>query len=161
TLELKSLEAQEKKLREENKQDTAAYKEVTAAIKSKNVVLNQANDRMLQLKKGIDLTQMSYGELRREIKLLEKQRAFSTPNSANWKKYNAQLVVAKNRFEQLKIESRHPSLTVNTLANGMNRFIGRALGRVASITAIGFGITRATDNFAEFYDKIADVQKTA
>src|SRR5690606_20390307 len=51
------------------------------------------------------------------------------------------------------------SVTINTLANGMNRFIGRAMGWVASITAIGFGITRATDNFAEFDDKIADAQK--
>lgn len=160
THELKLLEKQEKQLRAEGKKDTEQYKAVTAAIEQKNRAIVLASARMKELKQGLDLTRMSYVDLKQEMNRLARLRNIATPGTAEWKKHDAQLKIVKARYDQIQSEALKTGMTIKGMASSANRAIGQMTGVIASFIGVALGMRKATDEFVQFDDQIADVQKT-
>ncbi|MFY0628588.1 MAG: phage tail tape measure protein [Reichenbachiella sp.] len=160
TSELKGLEAQERKLRASGKKDTEQYRAVTAAIDQKNKALVLSTARLKQLREGMDVTKMSVTDLRREISRLSKLRNISGPGTANWKKYDKQLTAVQARMAALKGQAHATGLSLKNMANKFNQYIGMLTAGFATFYAVISGTRRSITDFAEFDDKLADVQKT-
>ena len=158
--ELQALERTEKKLRAEGKKDTAQYNEVTAAIKRKNQALEMANGRLKTLRQGMDLSKMSLKDLSREMKRLRQLASVADPGTAQWKKHNAQLQLVKARYRELRRESEITGSTIRNVSSRVTRFFGGIAAGIATLAAVAFGIRRASEEFARFDDRIADVMKT-
>lgn len=158
--ELDYLQAEEKKLRAEGKKNTAQYKEVTEAIKQKNVAIDTATARMKQLRKGIDLSNLSLSELRREMTRVRKLRDAAGPMTASWRNHDAQLAKVTARYQELRAQSQLTGSTIRRMSSSITRAFGSIAAGLATFYAVAFGIRRATDEFVSIDDKVADVQKT-
>src|SRR5690554_1199116 len=160
TQELRALEKQQKQLNAENKKDTAEYKAVTAAIKQKNDALMLSEARLKQLKQGLDINKMSLSDLRKEMTRISRLRNIATPGTEEWKKHDAELQKVRARYNEVRGQSTETGSTISQMSSKATKAIGWITAAVASLSAAFFGIKNATDQFAEFDDKIADVMKT-
>lgn len=160
TSEVRALERQQKSLREANKQDTKEYKSVTAAIKQKNEAIVLAESRLKQLRQGVDVTRMSYSDLRREISRLTRLRNLATPMSKEWLDLDNQLKVVQRRFNEVGNQATQTGGGIQKLAGRFNHYIGVITAGFATFSAVIFGVSKSINTFAEFDDKVADVMKT-
>ncbi len=160
TIKLKGLEAQEKKLRKSGKENSAQYKKVKASMDAYNETITKSKARIEQLRSSIDITKLSYTELRQEVNRLTRLRNLSGPNSDNWRKYDARLQQVRSQFEKVRKQGQMTSISMKGLANSFNHYIGVITAGLATLSAAIFGVRKAIDSYAEFDDKIADVQKT-
>ena len=160
TSELRALEKTQKTLRAENKEGTKEYKAVTAAIKQKNDAIVLSEARLKQLRQGLDVTRMSYSDLRREMSRLTRLRDLATPMSQQWHNLDAQLQVVQRRFNEVGNNATQTGTNIQNLAGRFNHYIGMITAGFATFSAVIFGVSKSINAFAEFDDKVADVMKT-
>ena len=61
---------------------------------------------------------------------------------------------------KVRAGSKTMQFSIGKMADGFNRYFSMITVWVASLTGIIFGFKKASNAFAEFDDKVADVQKT-
>nr|WP_294897856.1 phage tail tape measure protein [uncultured Pedobacter sp.] len=158
--EIRTLQKEQKRLADEGQKESEAYKSLTAAIKEKNNAITVAESRLAQLRNGMKLTEMTITDLRKEQKKLTMLLNTSVPGSDNWNKYKNELAGVTNRINELSDKGKETGINLRSMANSFNHYIGIISAGILTITGIVAGIKKITGTFAEFDDKIADVQKT-
>jgi len=157
---IKKLEKDQQALRKENKQDTEEFKALTAAINEKQKSIRLAEARITQLRQGMKLTEMSTTDLKRELLRLNAAFGAATPGTENYQKLGAQVDAVKARLAELRAGATTTGSNISNLANRFNQYFTTIAVGFASFIAFFTGIKRVVDLFAEFDDKISDVQKT-
>ena len=158
--EINTLKKAQKDLIAQGKKETEAYKATVVAIEQKNKAVLLAEARLTQLRKGMKLTEMSTADLRKEMRRLKALQDTSAPNSDNWKQYGAQLDEVKNRLAELGGKAETTGLNLRSVADKFNHYIGVVTAGVVTLMGLITGINQIVTTFAEFDDKVADVQKT-
>src|SRR5690606_35566007 len=87
-------------------------------------------------------------------------RKQSVPDSTQYKEYTRQIDIVRGRLNELQRQGTRTAGVLSRIGGGIRNFFSSALGGIATITALAMGIRRATDEFSQFDDKIADVMKT-
>lgn len=158
--EVSKLEAQERKLADAGKKNTAEYKQLTMAIRQKTDAIEQARTKMIRLVQTMDVTKMSTTELKASVISLKKAMENSVPGSERWNIYKNQLDAVKSRIAEVKVESEKTGSALSRMATGFNKFIGIITAGVASFVAAISGIRSAVNTYAQLDDVMGGVQKT-
>ncbi|MCC8035632.1 MAG: phage tail tape measure protein [Rikenellaceae bacterium] len=154
------LEQKQQKPEAAGKSGSRAWQENKAAIAANNEAIRLAQDRLEQLRKGLDLTNMSLWDLQREQGRLTQLMRNATPGTENFARYSAQLEKVKARITELNGTAKSTGLSLGKLADGLNRYVGIITAGFAIFALLVTGARAAGNAYAQLDDKVADVMKT-
>lgn len=156
----KELRLEKERLIRARKQETEEFKKVTAEITTNNKALKTNETRMTELRKEIGLTGLTMRQLRTEQTRLKRLMDSATPGTEQWMQYDAQLKKVNARITEVRGGAAKTHLSLGKMADGFNRYFGLASAWIASLTVVVLGFKKASNEFAEFDDRVADIQKT-
>ena len=145
-------------LKAEGKQGSDQWKKLTAEISSNNVKINENKTKMAGLRKQIGLTALTTKQLSTEQSRLKTILANTTPNTAAYSKYNAQLQKVNSRLKELRLNSQSTGNSINKMAGGIGRFLG-AFGIGVGILGAINGIKKLNSANVELEESQANVMK--
>ena len=157
--EMKRLIVLKKKAEEAG--DVEGYKKIDANIKSVNrsaQKLVKEHQNLEQVLKNINGASMN--ELRNAQKALTAQTDKLNRNTKEYIDKNKQLKLVKNEIAAINGQYRAQTPLLSRAAEGFNRYFGVATAAIASFTGFALTIKSSVNAYAEFDDKLSDVQKT-
>ncbi|MBV5313825.1 MAG: phage tail tape measure protein [Prolixibacteraceae bacterium] len=160
TVRNKELREEKQKLIRAGQQESEAFKRITKEITENNATLKTNETRMAALRKEIGITGLTMAQLRSEQTRLKRLMDSSTPETEQWKLFKNQLAAVDGQMAKLKGGGQKMQLSIGKMADGFNRYFGMISVWVASFTGVVLGFKKASQAYAEFDDKVADVQKT-
>lgn len=158
--EINQLKKTQTALAAQDKKDTDAYRTATKAIKEKEAAITFAESRLSQLRSGMKLTEMSLADLAKEQTKLNKLWRTATPGSENAAKFKEQLDAVKARLGELDGKAKKTGISLRGMADNFNHYIGVITAGILTFMGVITGLKQINETFAEFDDKVADVQKT-
>lgn len=142
-----------KQLAAEGKKDTPAYREKKKAFDAMTASMEKS-----KLEAG--LLGMSMKELRKLAITMKNDMSRMVPDSAEWKKLDADIKVVDNRIDVLRGTVKKTEGSLGKMANGFNKYFTMFTTGIASMTGVVFGAKQIVEGNAELSDSFADVQKT-
>lgn len=133
------LEASQRKLRKEGKEDSREYRELTAKIKDNEATIRQNSTRVKELTSQLNINSMTTAELKRKINELSSVLSRLDPGSKEWKKCNDELRQAKSRLSELNGMSKQTRGAFGQMTSGVSMFVGKIMLAYAAVRAF-FGI---------------------
>jgi len=152
----KALRREQRKLAENGKKGTVAYKNLTKEINANSAVIKKNEVAMTKLRDEIGITSLTVNQLGKKAKELQTILKHLTPGSADQKRYRAELDQVKARLGELRGKAIQTRTSLAQIRGGFIK--GSAI--IASITAVIYAVKRLTDSFIKLSDIQADVQKT-
>ena len=151
----------ELKKKAEQAGDVEGYKKIDANIKS----VNRSAQKLV--KEHRDLEQVlkningaSLNELRNAQKTLTAQTDKMTRGTKEYIEKSKQLKLVRDEIARVNGQYRAQTPILSRAAEGFNRYFGMATAAIASFTGFALTIKSSVNAFAQFDDKLSDVQKT-
>lgn len=119
-----------------------------------NVLKNLSGSSMKELERA--QRRLTY-EIKASNRATDEEKAALKQKAAQLKLVDAELTKVRHEMNLSKTVSQS---FASQLANGLNKYFLAATATVASFTAVLMGSKKAISTFAEWDDKVADVQKT-
>ena len=157
---LETLYAKRKKLEEQGKKDTQAYRNLSTQIGKQTKAIEGYRERLEALRRQQSVNTMTLSELTSHINRVRAQLAKTDPNTPLWKQLNAELKTSSARLAELRAQSKATGGAICTMAERANRYIGLITAGFATLTAVFSGVNRAKESFKEWDEAIADAMKT-
>ena len=157
---LETLYQKRKKLEEQGKQDTQAYRNLSAQIGKHTKAIDGYREKLAALHRQQSINTMTLSELTSHINRVRAQLSKVDPGTPLWKQLNAELKKSSARLVELRAQSKVTGGTICTMAERVNRYIGLITAGFASLTAVFSGVSRAKAMFQEWDEAIADAMKT-
>lgn len=158
--EIREMEKLQEELRKSNKKETEEYKAVTAAIKQKNQAVDLANNRLKQLKNGLDLNSMSLSDLKKRMAEISRLRNIANPGTEEWIRQNKELEKVQQRYRELKGEALNTGKGLEGMVSGITAKVGVFAAGLAAVGISAGTLKKVINDYAQFEDKLADVMKT-
>ena len=160
TEENKELHIQKRRLEEQGKKETTAYKELTATIKVNNTAIDNNKASMKELQNQIGITGLTMGQLRDKANMLRLTLKNLIPNSADYKKYDSELKQVNNRIAELSGKAQASKMSLSSMADGFNKYQALAFSFIATLTGVVLSIQKIIDYNSKLSDSQANVMKT-
>ena len=157
---LETLYQKRKKMEEQGKQDTQAYRNLSAQIGKHTKAIDGYRERLAALHRQQSINTMTLSELTSHINRVRAQLSKVDPGTPLWKQLNAELKKSSARLAELRAQSKATGGAICTMAERANRYIGLITAGFASLTAAFSGISRAKQAFQEWDESIANAMKT-
>ncbi|MGF7026284.1 phage tail tape measure protein [Sphingobacterium sp. HSC-15S19] len=157
---LEAVNDEMKKLERNNQTGSVRYQELTAQADALNQSIAEQKQRLSQLNASLKLEEKSTTELTKAYRNLKIQRDMAEPHSDNWKALDEQMKAIRDRLKEINAGSEETGNFITNLTSKYTKLAGALIAGAAGLTAAWSGITRATDRYAEFDDKLSDVMKT-
>ena len=157
---LETLYAKRKKLEQQGKQDTQAYRNLSAQIGKNTKAIEGYREKLEALRRQQSVNTMTLSELTSHINRVQAQLAKTDPKTPLWKQLNAELKTSSARLAELRAQSKATGGAICTMAERANRYIGLITAGFATLTAVFSGVNRAKESFKEWDEAIADAMKT-
>lgn len=157
---LETLYAKRKKLEQQGKQDTQAYRNLSAQIGKNTKAIEGYREKLEALRRQQSVNTMTLSELTSHINRVRAQLAKTDPKTPLWKQLNAELKTSSARLAELRAQSKATGGAICTMAERANRYIGLITAGFATLTAVFSGVNRAKESFKEWDEAIADAMKT-
>ena len=157
---LETLYAKRKKLEQQGKQDTQAYRNLSAQIGKNTKAIEGYRQKLEALRRQQSVNTMTLSELTSHINRVRAQLAKTDPKTPLWKQLNAELKTSSARLAELRAQSKATGGAICTMAERANRYIGLITAGFATLTAVFSGVNRAKESFKEWDEAIADAMKT-
>jgi len=157
---LEAVNAEMKQLERNNQTGSARYQELTTQSEALNRSITDQKQRLAQLNASLKLEEKSTTELTKAYRNLKIQRDMAEPHSDNWKALDEQMRAIRDRLKEINAGSEETGNFITNLTSKYTKLTGALIAGAAGLTAAWSGITKATDHFAEFDDKLSDVMKT-
>lgn len=157
---LETLYAKRKKLEQQGKQDTQAYRNLSAQIGKNTKAIEGYREKLEALRRQQSVNTMTLSELTSHINRVRAQLAKTDPKTPLWKQLNAELKTSSARLAELRAQSKATGGAICTMAERANRYIGLITACFATLTAVFSGVNRAKESFKEWDEAIADAMKT-
>ena len=157
---LETLYQKRKKLEDQGKQDTQAYRNLSAQIGKHTKAIDGYREKLAALHRQQSINTMTLSELTSHINRVRAQLSKVDPGTPLWKQLNAELKKSSARLVELRAQSKVTGGTICTMAERVNRSIGLITAGFASLTAVFSGVSRAKAMFQEWDEAIADAMKT-
>jgi hypothetical protein len=137
----KELRIEKEKLIRANKQETEEFKQVTRQMADNNKALKENTDRQTKLRKEIGLTGLTMRQLRDEQTRLKRLMDSTTPNTPQWKAYNAQLSAVNTQMRTVGTGMGNMRGAASSLANTAKSLLP-AFGFAAIAAAAGIAFAK-------------------
>ena len=157
---LETLYAKRKKLEQQGKQDTQAYRNLSTQIGKQTKAIEGYREKLEALRRQQSVNTMTLSELTSHINRVRAQLAKTDPKTPLWKQLNAELKTSSARLAELRAQSKATGGAICTMAERANRYIGLITAGFATLTAVFSGVNRAKESFKEWDEAIADAMKT-
>ena len=157
---LETLYEKRKKLERQGKQDTQAYRTLSAQIGKAEKAANGYQEKLAALHRQQSINTMTLSELTSHINRVRTQLSKVDPGTPLWKQLNAELKKSSARLAELRAQAKVTGGTICTMAERVNRYIGLITAGFATLTGVFSGISRAKAMFQEWDEAIADAMKT-
>ena len=157
---LEALYATRKKLEQQGKADTAAYRRVQMQIGKYNKELDANREKLAALRRQQSVNTMTLSELRAHINRVQTQLNKTDPKTPLWAQLNAELKMSKARMAELSAQSKVSGGVICNMAERINRYIGLVTAGFAGMTFVFTGINRARGAFNEYDEALVDAMKT-
>ncbi len=157
---LEQLYDKRKKLEQQGKQDTVAYKNLQSQIGRYNKTLENNRERLASLQRQQSVNTMTLQELRKHINRVQIELNKTDPKSERWKQLNAELKQSKARMVELSAQSKATNGVVCNLAERLNRYIGLITAGFATAAFFVKSVNRARDAFNQYDEAVTDASKT-
>lgn len=157
---LETLHEKRKKLERQGKQDTQAYRTLSAQIGKAEKAANGYQEKLAALHRQQSINTMTLSELTSHINRVRTQLSKVDPGTPLWKQLNAELKKSSARLAELRAQAKVTGGTICTMAERVNRYIGLITAGFATLTGVFSGISRAKAMFQEWDEAIADAMKT-
>ena len=157
---LEQLYDKRKKLEQQGKQDTVAYKNLQSQIGRYNKTLENNRERLASLQRQQSVNTMTLQELRKHINRVQIELNKTDPKSERWARLNAELKQSKARMVELSAQSKATNGVVCNLAERLNRYIGLITAGFATASVMVTGVNRARDAFNQYDEAVTDASKT-
>jgi TP901 family phage tail tape measure protein len=159
-LETEKLKREQAKLKEEGKENTTAYTALTKTIKDNQASIKENEAQVKNLIQTMKIEDLTEGELIKKLKVLKELRKDTEPNSAPWKQYNDEMQAVVAKLAELNPKAEQTGETVSDLGGDLENMAGGFVAGALSVTALVTGLMKINETYAEFTDRVADVQKT-
>lgn len=157
---LETLYEKRKKLEGQGKQDTQAYRSLSAQIGKTEKAVDGYREKLAALRRQQSINTMTLSELTSHINRVRAQLSKVDPGTPLWKQLNAELKKSSARLAELRAQAKVTGGTICTMAERVNRYIGLITAGFASLTAVFSGVSRAKQAFQEWDESIANAMKT-
>ncbi len=157
---LETLYEKRKKLEGQGKQDTQAYRSLSAQIGKTEKAVDGYREKLAALHRQQSINTMTLSELTSHINRVRAQLSKVDPGTPLWKQLNAELKKSSARLAELRAQAKVTGGTICTMAERVNRYIGLITAGFASLTAVFSGVSRAKQAFQEWDESIANAMKT-
>ena len=157
---LEQLYDKRKKLEQQGKQDTVAYKNLQSQIGRYNKTLENNRERLASLQRQQSVNTMTLQELRKHINRVQIELNKTDPKSERWAQLNAELKQSKARMVELSAQSKATNGVVCNLAERLNRYIGLITAGFATAAFLVKSVNRARDAFNQYDEAVTDASKT-
>ena len=151
---------QRKMVKKQLGEESEEYKKLTRDIKNNNREIEANEEELKTLIGNLKVSERTMEQLGNQTRELSQKLRLLDPNSADWKKYNAELTEVKARIGELKTNAASAKMSLGSLADGFNRYQGLALSFIATLTGVAFSIQKIIDINGKLSDAQADVMKT-
>jgi len=160
TEETNALVIERRRLEVQGKKDTDQYKALTATINANNTAIQNNKAVMKELQNQIGITSLSIGQLREKANQLRYTLKNLTPDSADFKKFDAELKQVNARLGELTGKAQASKFSISSIADGFNKYQALAVSVIATITGVVLSIQKIIDYNGKLSDAQADVMKT-
>lgn len=157
---LETLYQKRKKLEDQGKQDTQAYRNLSAQIGKHAKAIDGYREKLAALHRQQSINSMTLSELTSHINRVRAQLSKVDPKTPLWRQLNAELKKSSARLAELRAQSKATGGAICTMAERANRYIGLITAGFASLTAVFAGVSRAKQAFQEWDESIANAMKT-
>lgn len=136
------------------------YKTLKDRIKGLNVDIDANGVKISGLQDKIGITALSMDQLRKKAAALSIVLNHLVPNTADHIRYSAELNEVKARIGEISGKAKTTKDSIDSLADGFNRYQALALSFIATITGVVLSIQKIIDYNGKLSDAQADVMKT-
>ncbi len=157
---LETLYEKRKKLEGQGKQDTQAYRTLSAQIGKTEKAVDGYREKLAALHRQQSINTMTLSELTSHINRVRAQLSKVDPGTPLWKQLNAELKKSSARLAELRAQAKVTGGTICTMAERANQYIGLITSGFASLMAAFSGASRVIQAFQEWDESIANAMKT-
>lgn len=150
---MRGYEAELQKLVNENKRDSAEYRE-------KKKILDEHKAKMVELRKEAGLQALSLKELKALRASLYNEMARAIPGTEHRKKLETEFNAVNQRINQVTVGAKTAGMTLGKLADSFNRYFGMITAGIAAFAGFAFSIKTLITKNAELDDSLANIRKT-
>ena len=150
---MRGYEAELQQLVNENKRDSAAYRE-------KKKILDDHKAKMVELRKEAGLQALSLKELKSLRASLYNEMARTIPGSEHRSKLEKEFNAVNKRIGQVTVGAKTAGMTMGKMADGFNRFFGMVTAGIAVFAGFALSIKTMITKNADLDDSLANIRKT-
>ncbi|MGV0845737.1 phage tail tape measure protein [Empedobacter falsenii] len=143
----------------QGKKDSAEFQNLSKQIRENNAVIKTNEARMKELRAEIGINALTMQQLRKHAKELKYSLNNMTPDTAEWKKLNAELQETNARIRQLNTTGQQQRLTFGQAADWLNKYQAMIVGVAATITGLTYSIQQWLDYSGKLADANSNVMK--
>ena len=132
----KDLRTQKQALARQGKQNTEEYKRLTSELKTNNAAIEVNQARMKELRNEIGITSLSMAQLGKKAAELRLLLHNMVPNSADHKRYQAELSKVNARMAELRAGANQTKFSMAKLGDQFNRYQALAFSVIAAVTGV-------------------------
>ncbi|WP_291071583.1 phage tail tape measure protein [Empedobacter sp. UBA5637] len=114
---------------------------------------------MKELRSEIGITALNIQQLKKHAKELRYSLNTMTPDTAEWKKLNAELIETNARIRQLNTAGQQQSMTFGKAADWLNRYQTLIVGVAATVTGLTYSLQKWLDYSGQLADANSNVMK--
>jgi TP901 family phage tail tape measure protein len=160
TEENKSLNIERRRLEAQGKKDTDQYKALTLTIKANTMAIDNNKAKMNELRNQIGISALTLDQLRQKAVMLRATLKNLTPDSADFKKFDAELKQVTARLGELSGKAQTTKFSLSSIADNFNKYQALGFSIIASLTGVVLSIQKIIDLNGKLSDTQADVMKT-
>lgn len=161
---VQNIEREMNHLKSTNQQNSTRYKELSrsleewdAVIKKNNNSIDIAQNRLKDLRSGLDLSKKTYSDLRAEHNRLTKLLRGTIPGTEQWKKFQSELLAVDNRMKQINLTGQATKVSLGTMFKTLSHAV---VGLAGTFMIAIRPLMRFVERFANYTDVLADARKT-
>lgn len=159
--EVEKLTQKKKELGKETEDNKKQHKELADEIKKLNSTIYSNNEKIEELRGGMDITRMTMGQLRKEAQLLRLQLRDVIPGSDAAKLLESQLSKVNTRIGDVEKSARNTQSSFQQLSSKFQQYSGIITAVAAVLIGFGLSVQNIIDRNNKMADAMSQVEKNA
>lgn len=153
---IEQLQVRKEKLGRRTKENAEEFDKLTKEIKQNEAAIAANKDKMEDLRRSLDVNQMTMQQLRKEASLLKTQLSELVPGGSieKQKELENRLAAVNGRMKEVNMGANNTSSSFKNLAEKFNHYSGIVAAGTAVL--VGFGLT--VQNIIDRNNKLIDAQ---
>lgn len=153
---IEQLQVRKEKLGRRTKENAEEFDKLTKEIKQNEAAIAANKDKMEDLRRSLDVNQMTMQQLRKEASLLKTQLSELVPGGSieKQKELENRLAAVNGRMKEVNMGANNTSSSFKNLAEKFNHYSGIVAAGTAVL--VGFGLT--VQNIIDRNNKLVDAQ---